>query len=463
MNILSQTNKSPGVILHIMHINLALKALTFLIGFFLISNTAHAYVLAPPDCRFGQLQGCAAQGRLEYLVIYGSIQRSDYDDIKSVADVIPLDKPFPTVYLQSVGGSLAAGYAIGRLFRKHSVTVRAGNPITGDKYSRCASSCMIIAAGAVKRYLVHVGIHSPVVYDENDEKKPFPEEDYAELEKYLVDMQMDPRVFMMIRATHNDDILNLNYNPNRAGSSQYMVQLGFYQGETAAEDSDQPSPVRFTHYLFDRASLVFAAMNGSRGALRRLVDEYTYGTDQIAKDLERARVWLEIGAEQNDISSLHNLGVLYVQQKQQAQAVAFFKRAAQLGFAGSQNNYGWHLYKGKGVKLNKAEAVYWIVRSAEQGEPFAYGSLCEIYGAGDVFASDNIEAMKWCRLANDLMPMGKARDTAVKFMDQFARRMSDAEVKEANVRVDTWRPLRQTTSTLRDKEEKSKPKQTRYF
>ena len=68
-----------------------------------------------------------------------------------------------------------------------------------------------------------------------------------------------------------------------------------------------------------------------------------------------------------------------------------------------------------------------------------------------------------CRLANDLMPMGKARDTAVKFMDQFARRMSDAEVKEANVRVDTWRPLRQTTSTLRDKEEKSKPKQTRYF
>jgi TPR repeat protein len=441
----------------------SLKAILLFFSFLFASNMAQAFVLAPPECRFGQMQICAVQGRLEYLVLYGTIQHSDYDDIKSVANVIPADKPFPTVYMQSLGGSLDAAYAIGRLFRKRAVTVRSGNPITGDKYSKCSSSCMLIAAGAVKRYLVHVGMHSPAVYGPNDEKKPFPEEDYAELERYLADMGMDPRVFLMIRSTHNDDILNLTYNPNRIGDSQYIVQFGFYQGVTSSEDTDAPSPIRYTHFLYDRASLVFAAMNGSRGALRRLVDEYTYGTPEIKQDLERARIWLEIGANQEDISSLHNLGVLHVQQNHDALAVPYFKRAAVLGFSGSQNNYGWHLYKGEGIKRNKAEALYWIVRSAEQGEPFAYCSLCEIYSAGDVLSPDPIEAMKWCRLAADQMPLGKARDTAVKIMDRFARRMNEADVKEANLRVDTWQPLRQTSHLLRDKDEKSAPVFRRYF
>ena len=144
-------------------------------------------------------------------------------------------------------------------------------------------------------------------------------------------------------------------------------------------------------------------------------------------------------------------------------AVPYFRRAAELGFGGSQNNYGWHLYKGSGVKQNKAEAVFWIVRAAEQGEPFAYGSLCEIYGAGDVFSRNDVEGMKWCRLAAELMPLGKARDDAVIFLDRFARKMTDKQIAEANLRVDLWQPLVQTDGTLKDKGDKSKPKQRKYF
>jgi hypothetical protein len=428
-----------------------------------ITNSADAFVLAPKECRFAQLKICATQGRLEYLVLYGTVQLSDYDDFKEVADSLKPDQSFPTVYMQSLGGSLDAAYLIGRLFRNHAVTVRSGNPITGDQYSRCASSCAIIAAGAVKRYLVNIGLHSPALYDEDDKQLDFPEDEYADLEQYLKEMQIDPRFYMMLRATQNDKILNLTYNPHRIGASQYIVQFGFYQGETAAEDVDLPSPVRYTHFLYDRASVVFAAMNGSRGALRRLVDEYTYGTDKIQPDAERARIWLEIGAEQDDIASLHDLGVLHVKAHDDALAVPYFKRGAELGFAGSQNNYGWHLYKGTGVKRNRSEAVYWIVRAAEQGEPFAYGSLCEIYSAGDVLVPNSIEAMKWCRLAADHMPLGKARDTAVNIMDRFAGRMSDAEVKQANQRVDAWRPLKQERNLMRDKDATDKPALRRYF
>jgi hypothetical protein len=431
--------------------------------FLLFANAAQAYVLTPPECRFGKLIPCVKAGQLEYIVIYSTIQYSDYYEIKDIVDNLPKDKPFPTVYMQSLGGSLDAAYSIGRVFHRHNVTVKSGNPITGDRYSKCISACVIIAAGATKRYLYHIGLHSPSAYDNDDKPIDLDEEEYSELEKYIADMGMDSRLYMLIRATKNKDLLELEYNPNQRGSDQYMVQLGFYQGETITEDRDEPSPVKYTHFIFGRAGLVLAAMNGSRGAVRRLADEYTYGAEKIEPDIERAKVWLNFGAEHGDISSLHNLGVQLVREKNDKAAIPYFRRAAELGFAGSQNNYGWHLYKGEGVKKNKAEAVYWIVRGAEQGEPFAYGSLCEIYGAADVFIKDDIEAMKWCRLAADNMPLGKARDTAVNFLDRFARKMNEEQIAEANKRVDVWRPLRQTATTLRDKDDTSKVTRRRYF
>ena len=431
--------------------------------FLLVASTAQAYILTPPECRFGKLIPCVRAGQLEYVVIYNTIQFSDYVEMKEIADNLPKDKSFPTVYLHSLGGSLDAGYGIAKILRKHDATVRSGNPISEDRYTKCISACVIIAAGATKRYLTHIGLHSPAVYDAEDNAKVFPEEEYKELERFLAELGMDPRLYMMIRATKNEDLLEIEYNPNLKGSDQYLVQLGFFQGDTLAEDRDEPSPVRYTHHLYKRAGLVFAAMHGSQGALSRLVNEYTYGADKVEKDVERAKVWLNIGAEQGDISSLYNLGVQLSGERNEREAVLYFRRAAEMGFAGSQNNYGWHLYKGNGVKQNKAEAVYWIVRAAEQGEPFAYGSLCEIYGAGDVFARNDIEAMKWCRLAADNMPMGKARNTAVDIMDRYAKKMKDEQITEANQRVDLWKPLKQTEYTLRDKEDKSKPKLRRYF
>jgi TPR repeat protein len=84
-----------------------------------------------------------------------------------------------------------------------------------------------------------------------------------------------------------------------------------------------------------------------------------------------------------------------------------------LGLAASENNVGWHYYKGDGIKRSIPDAVFWITRSAEQGEPFAYGSLCEMYDAGDTFAKDNIEAYKWCKLAANEEPDGQVRSGSV--------------------------------------------------
>ena len=440
-----------------------MKKLFLSLVFLFCSNVAHSYVLTPPECRFGHLLACVKSGKLEYIIIYNTIYWSDYTDIREIADNLPKDKPFPMVYLHSVGGSLDAAYLIGKIFRKHSVEVKTGNPITGDKYGKCISACVIIAAGAVKRNLVHIGLHSPSSHDDEGNKIIFPEEEYKELEKYLHEMGMDPRLYMMIKSTKNEELLQITYNPNLKGSEQYIVQFGFYQGPVEDEDNSGKPLIKFTHVLYGRESTVFAAMNGSTGALERLVDEYKFGTKDISKDKEREKIWLKIGAEQEDIKSLHNLGALYAEEKNNKTATPYFKRAAELGFAGSQNNYGWHLYKGIGIKRNKAEGVFWIIRAAEQGEPFAYGSLCEIYGAGDVFIPNNIEAMKWCRLAADNMPIGKARDAAVNILDKLASSMKDKDIHAANHTVDLWQPLKQTFYRMRDKDDNGKSVLKRYF
>ena len=118
----------------------------------------------------------------------------------------------------------------------------------------------------------------------NDNIEDFPEEGFKELEQYLAEMGIDPLLFTLIRATKKEDLLDINYNPNQKGSDQYIVQLGFYQGETIAEDRDEPSTITYKHRLYDRAALVFAAMNGSSGALKRIVHEYIFGSDKIQPD-----------------------------------------------------------------------------------------------------------------------------------------------------------------------------------
>lgn len=440
-----------------------MKKIFLVILFLLLPQISQAYVITPPECQFGKMLQCVKKYRLDYVVIYDYIETEDYNALREIADNLNDGQEFPTVFLHSLGGEVNAAINIGRLFREFKVTVRTGDPVTGDVYSKCTSACVIAAAGAVKRYLVHVGLHSPGKFDEDDNLIEYPEKDYEKLKQYFDEMGMNPQLYYLIRNTPYKDLLEIEYNPNLKGQGQYLVDWGFYQGDVKTEDLEDKSPVKYTHYLKGKAATVNAALHGSRGALKKLYDEYYYGSEKQPIDLDKARVWLQIGAEQNDIFSLHNLGVWLSREKKTSQAVSYYKKAAYMGFAGSQNNYGWHLYKGDGVKQNKAEGVYWIVRAAEQGEPFAYGSLCEIYYAGDVFSVDKPEMMKWCRLATDKMPIGKARDLAVKILDKLAIKLTDDEIIAANLRVDMWQPLKQSPYLVMDKDEKKTKYLRKYY
>jgi TPR repeat protein len=131
----------------------------------------------------------------------------------------------------------------------------------------------------------------------------------------------------------------------------------------------------------------------------------------------------------------------------------YYLRAAKLGYSGSQNNVGWAYYKGDGIPRSIPDAVFWITRSADQGEPFAYGSLCEMHAAGDAFAKDDIEAFKWCRLAVDQEPEGHARDYDIELLQAYIHSMSEEDIKKGQAFADKWMPLKQTASRMGDVED----------
>jgi TPR repeat protein len=85
--------------------------------------------------------------------------------------------------------------------------------------------------------------------------------------------------------------------------------------------------------------------------------------------------------------------------KDEAEAVKWYRKAAEQGNAGAQFNLGFCYAYGQGVVKNEAEAVKWYRKAAEQGDAFAQFSLGIRYANGQGVAKDEAEAVKWYRKA----------------------------------------------------------------
>lgn len=101
---------------------------------------------------------------------------------------------------------------------------------------------------------------------------------------------------------------------------------------------------------------------------------------------------------QNDLGKalfLGNFGLT----KDEAEAVTWFRKAAEQNHAEAQYNLGWRYAEGRGVPKDEVEAVKWYRRAAEQNhaDAQAHLSLCCYHGIG---ATKNLfEAYKWESLA----------------------------------------------------------------
>ena len=74
---------------------------------------------------------------------------------------------------------------------------------------------------------------------------------------------------------------------------------------------------------------------------------------------------------------------------------------AEAGDADAQLNLGYMYDHGDGVPENDVEAVKWYRLAADQGDADAQSNLGVMYGIGEGVPKDDVEAVKWFRLAAD--------------------------------------------------------------
>lgn len=100
-----------------------------------------------------------------------------------------------------------------------------------------------------------------------------------------------------------------------------------------------------------------------------------------------------------DPSRQFDLGLKYYNgygvPKNDAEAVKWYRKAADQGYASAQSNLGVMYAKGEGVAENDAEAVKWYRLAAEQGNAIAQFNLGRMYAYGEGVARDIVTAQNW--------------------------------------------------------------------
>ena len=89
---------------------------------------------------------------------------------------------------------------------------------------------------------------------------------------------------------------------------------------------------------------------------------------------------------------------------------------------------------GKGVPENNAEAVKWFRKAAEQGEADAQSNLGRMYARGDGVSRDRVTGYMWCSLAEAQGHKKAARD-----LNFARRRLTPAQIAKAQALATEWR------------------------
>lgn len=108
--------------------------------------------------------------------------------------------------------------------------------------------------------------------------------------------------------------------------------------------------------------------------------------------------------DKNNATVQFYLGMMYADghgvSQDDYEAVRWWRKAAEQGFAGAQHNLGNMYYNGTGVSKDEYEALKWYRKAAEQGVAIAQCYLGRIYANGECGVSkDEYEALKWYRKA----------------------------------------------------------------
>jgi len=168
---------------------------------------------------------------------------------------------------------------------------------------------------------------------------------------------------------------------------------GFDEGIAAYERGDYATALRELGPL---------AIAGTPRAQFAVGVMYERGWSVAENDAEAVR-WYRSAADQGLAKAQFNLGLMYGKGKgvpqDYAEALRWQRRAAEQGHAKAQFNLGEMYYFGEGIAQNYTEAVRWYRLAANHGDVDAQFSLGAIYDNGRGVVQNHAEAAHWFRLA----------------------------------------------------------------
>ena len=196
-----------------------------------------------------------------------------------------------------------------------------------------------------------------------------------------------------------------------------LISYATSPGRTAADGTGRNSP--YTEAFLEVLDIPNLSLSDFFDNVGTLVLEKTYDeqTPWIAKSPFRGSFYFNMKAvptvaqtpsptqqSTNTNTSLtaqqyYDRGNMYYSghgvSKDYAEAVKWYRKAAEQGYALAQNSLG-NMYKnGQGVTQDYSEAVKWYRQAAEQGNPASQTTLGNLYHNGLGVTKDYVEAVKW--------------------------------------------------------------------
>ena len=114
----------------------------------------------------------------------------------------------------------------------------------------------------------------------------------------------------------------------------------------------------------------------------------------VTKDCDTITIKCNVDRKQS-AKEQYELGKTFYDDEDYAEAVKWYRRAANKGNAEAQNDLGLCYYYGEGVEEDETEAVRWFWDAAMQGNARAQNNLGNCYYYGKGVKQDNKEAVEW--------------------------------------------------------------------
>lgn len=144
--------------------------------------------------------------------------------------------------------------------------------------------------------------------------------------------------------------------------------------------------------------LLLLALGGDAEAQNDLGCAYSKGQG-VEQDFAEAIKWWRKAADLDLPGAALNLGLAYLSgqgvPQDYTEAARWNRKAAEQGLAGAEHNLGNAYFKGQGVPQNYTEAVKWYRRAAYQGLAASQYSLGLAYANGNGVGQDYLEAARW--------------------------------------------------------------------